>query len=585
MTRKSATQEAVEQLPRPKGLRTRGRIWYIRMRVPHDLVHVLSSHWGHSLNTGDYQTALRRYSEEAAKFHLTVVTERAKLAGSSEAPEADKAARQAYLIVKKYFDQRIAASASVTTTRLEMLLSEGSSARKDDLDVLVELDGDLVEILDVDNDNGQQRAHRLAMVLAKENNLPTERGSEFMRLLAEQVRSVLVELAAEDRAHFLGEVAPSSFKRFSQQTPPTKPAVAFGALATSFLTDVLQVQPGRARTMKKHEATLNFLVRHFGRDTPVDTIRREDALEFRDLMAEAPTNAVQRYGRDLSLRELVKKRGDPKYIVMSHATQTSYLEMAERLFEWAVSEDHTEKNPARDLVSRAEKVPYEDRRDPYTPEELTKIFLAPIYTGCVNDGRGYATVGPNIMKRSRYWLPLIALFTGMRPEEIFQLSPDHVGTTKAGTTYFVLTRDMTLKTKGARREVPVHPTILAAGFMEFVEQKRKAGASLLFDDVPVASDGTRSGTWSKRYSTFSKSVGVKAELNCFYSFRHTFRDAVRAAQIPEEQGEMLQGWAGRSKTTGRGYGKGFTADQLAPWMAKITYDDLDLSHLDMPRSR
>lgn len=389
----------------------------------------------------------------------------------------------------------------------------------------------------------------------------------------------MIELAAEDRAHFLGEATPSSFKRFSEQAPPTRPSVKFGALATSFLNDVLKVQPGRPRTMKKHEATLNFLVRHFGQDTPVDTIRREDALEFRDLMAEAPTNAVKLYGRDLSLRELVKKRGDAKYNVMSHATQTSYLEMAERLFEWAVSEDHLDKNPARDLVSRAEKVPYEDRRDPYTTEELTKIFSAPIYTGCVNDERGYATKGPNIIKRSRYWLPLIALFTGMRPEEIFQLSPDHVGTTKAGTTYFVLTRDMTLKTKGSRREVPVHPTILAAGFMEFVEQKRKGGAALLFDDVPVASDGTRSGTWSKRYSTFSKSVGVKAELNCFYSFRHTFRDAVRAAQIPEEQGEMLQGWAGRSKTTGRGYGRGFTADQLQKWMAQISYDGLDLSHL------
>jgi integrase len=550
------------------------------MRVPTDLVHVLGSHWGHSLKTGDYQTALRRHSEEAAKFHLIVITERAKLRDTKEAPLADRAAQQAYQIVKRYYDQRIAAMASTGTTRLEMLLSEGSTPSKpDDLDVLAELDGDLVEILDADNENGQQRTHRLAMALAKENSLSTERGSDFMRLLAEQVRSALVELAAEDRAHFLGEAMPSSFKRFSQQTPPTKPSIKFGALATSFLNDVLKVQPGRPRTMKKHEATLNFLVRHFEQETPVDTIRREDALEFRDLMAEAPTNAVKLYGRDLSLRELAKKRGDPKYKVMSHATQTSYLEMAERLFEWAVSEDYLDKNPARDLVSRAKKVPYEDRRDPYTTEELTKIFSAPIYTGCLNDERGYATKGPNIIKRSRYWLPLIALFTGMRPEEIFQLSADHVGTTKAGTTYFVLTRDMTLKTKGSRREVPVHPTILAAGFIKFVEQKRKAGAALLFDDVSVASDGTRSGTWSKRYSTFSKSVGVKAELNCFYSFRHTFRDAVRAAQIPEEQGEMLQGWAGRSKTTGRGYGKGFTADQLAPWMAKITYDNLDLSHL------
>ncbi|MBE7184526.1 MAG: site-specific integrase [Methylobacterium mesophilicum] len=480
----------------------------------------------------------------------------------------------------------MATIASTGPTRLKMLLAKNTASNEaDDLDVLAELDSDLVEVIDPDNESGQQRAHRLAVDLAEKNNLPADSGSEFMRLLATQVRNVLVELSAEDRAHFMGETAPPSLKRFSQQVPPTKPSITFGALAKSFLNNVLTVPPGRPRTMRKQEATLNFLVRHFGRDTPVNAIRREDAFAFRDLMAEAPANAVKLYGPDMPLRKLVKKRGDPKYSIMSHSTQTTYIEMAERLFEWAVDEDHIGKNPARDLVSRADKVPYEDRRDPYTSQELSRIFNAPIYTGCVNDERGYATRGPNIIRRSRFWLPLIALFTGMRPEEILQLGPDHVGTTKAGTTYFALTRDMTLKTKSSRREVPVHPIILSAGFKRFVKQKEEAGATLLFDDVPIASDGTRSGTWSKRYSTFSKKVGVKAQLNCFYSFRHNFRDAVRAASIPEEQGEMLQGWSGRSKTTGRGYGNGFIADQLAPWMAKITYDDLDLSHLVEPLRR
>jgi len=158
------------------------------MRVPKDLIHILGREWITSLNTGDYKTALLRHSEEAAKYHLTLVTERAKLAGATRAPEAELAAEQAYKIVKQYFDQRIEAIANTGPTRLEMLLAEGfPTFQRDHTEVLAELDTDLVEMLDADNINGQQRTYRLAAELAQQHGLPTDRGSEFTRILAEQV--------------------------------------------------------------------------------------------------------------------------------------------------------------------------------------------------------------------------------------------------------------------------------------------------------------------------------------------------------------------------------------------------------------
>ena len=125
----------------------------------------------------------------------------------------------------------------------------------------------------------------------------------------------------------------------------------------------------------------------------------------------------------------------------------------------------------------------------------------------------------------------------------------------------------------------MHPMLKAAGFLTFVDAKRATGAALLFSDVSVGSDGTRSSVWSKRYSSFSQSVGVKSHKNCFYSFRHTFKDAVRAAEVPVEQANRLQGWSANSETTGYRYGSGYQADQLARWMEKISYPKLELSHL------
>ena len=57
---------------------------------------------------------------------------------------------------------------------------------------------------------------------------------------------------------------------------------------------------------------------------------------------------------------------------------------------------------------------------------VNAIFHAPLYTGCKDDGRNYNKVGTNHPRRIRFWLPLIALFTGARINEICQLHTDDV---------------------------------------------------------------------------------------------------------------------------------------------------------------
>ena len=67
-----------------------------------------------------------------------------------------------------------------------------------------------------------------------------------------------------------------------------------------------------------------------------------------------------------------------------------------------------------------------------------------------------------------------------------------------------------------------------------------------------------------------------AKLN-FHSFRHTYRDAMREADIPDEKVQALGGWS--SGKTEDDYGNGFKASTLAAEVEKISYPDLDLSHL------
>ena len=60
-------------------------------------------------------------------------------------------------------------------------------------------------------------------------------------------------------------------------------------------------------------------------------------------------------------------------------------------------------------------------RYPFSDTQLNKIFGSPLYTGCLNDDAGYAAPGPNRPKGTRFWIPLIGLFQGMRLNEICQL--------------------------------------------------------------------------------------------------------------------------------------------------------------------
>ena len=52
-----------------------------------------------------------------------------------------------------------------------------------------------------------------------------------------------------------------------------------------------------------------------------------------------------------------------------------------------------------------------------------------------------------------------------------------------------------------------------------------------------------------------------------HSFRHSFRDRLRAVQCPSDIIDQLGGW--KTPGVGQGYGEGYTFEVLNHWMAKI----------------
>ena len=88
-----------------------------------------------------------------------------------------------------------------------------------------------------------------------------------------------------------------------------------------------------------------------------------------------------------------------------------------------------------------------------------------------------------------FWGPLIALFTGARRAEVSQLLIRDVRQTQDGLWIIDINDDdvsKNIKNQSARRTVPIHPTLIEIGFLDYLAEVKAAGlGEQIFPDVGV----------------------------------------------------------------------------------------------------
>lgn len=137
---------------------------------------------------------------------------------------------------------------------------------------------------------------------------------------------------------------------------------------------------------------------------------------------------------------------------------------------------------------------------------------------------------------AQYWVPHIAVFTGMRLNEICQLLVADVFQERGGMWMLNLAADTSLpgvgentaaklqkrlKTKASRRQIPIHSKLIELGLLAYVEARKASGSDVLFALSMDARDGMGQavGRWFARY--LRGKVGIKDSRKVFHSFRHT----------------------------------------------------------------
>lgn len=306
-------------------------------------------------------------------------------------------------------------------------------------------------------------------------------------------------------------------------------------------------------------------------DRPTKTIADFRAV-MDDFVAWAGNRAVSQYTSEdaYGYADYVKKRDglEPETVDKKLTYLRAIYSAAKKRHKTLPENPFSKIEVPRDRIERTKRLPYD-------LGDLVKIFGAGTYT----DGDRFLGGGGE----AAVWLPVLALYTGARLEELGQLLVADV-CNEYGIDYLSITdlnpeadtgqADKRLKNAASRRKLPMHPELIRIGFLRYVERLRKMEEPRLFPELRPDCHGKVTGNWSKWWSRFRrKKLGITSRLKPFHSFRHTFRDACRNAGLDEEISDALMGHASGEKT-GRRYGRGYSVAKLREAISKISYPGL-----------
>ena len=338
--------------------------------------------------------------------------------------------------------------------------------------------------------------------------------------------------------------------------------------------------------------------------------------DFREIISKAKRKVVDEKGNeveiwDIHARELdeeylqkycrgifvfpknyasMKGAGDAKQALASglppQSRENAYkkLRMIKTFLRWS----DKKKKLSEELASIIPEQVKDKKRDkesdgyqPWTDAELKKIF----------ERQDYPTEG------FRYWTPLIALYTGGRANEVAQLQVDDIIKTDSGVTCISI-MDLgddvdedaplfvpgdtpnikSVKTASSRRLVPVHPKLIEAGFLDFVEYMREQGSVRLFPDLKYSEVGGYGRQVSRTFSTVTKKLKIwVAHKKVFHSLRGSFNARLLKNGVHQEMREFLLGHANDSVNI-NAYGKRLEDRPYEKLSESVKQVDFGLTH-------
>jgi integrase len=534
--------------------RTNG-IYYFRFHVPTKLVARFNCREiVRSLKTRDRQEAERRLTFERVRVYRLIEMTR----NLSELNQADLEG-----VAVRYFH---AGSRRVEAERLATKIKDGEYQHK--LAIRI----DIIEMLQ--SDLKQNRFRHIAdniQEICDSEQIVNEPDTDNYRALGHLTLRAMIQMHELSYARTSGQydAQPKDplFLETSSEVVDANPAntphedqvFSVVTIKDKFLE---HRKDGLAfHTLRNYKASLSVCCRILGEDAPIKEISKENTRALRDTLVKLPANFLKRHPT-YSIAAMLRAAEEMNHPGMNPATVKYYLTCLSSMFKYAENEGYIDSNPVSGITV-PDPIPGAAKRNPFDTTHLQAIFDAPTYKG-MRSSNFWKQSGDVVERDAKYWLPVVALFTGMRLGELIALQSQHC-LSEDGVFYFDIKE---AKSHAGIRKVPFHPTLIQCGFHNYLDRITESNS--VFGDL----QGT---PYSKHFKRFKNSVGISDPKLVFHSFRHTFTDALRRARVEEPLAKALLGHS-EGSVTGR-YGSGYHLSALSEAIDQIEYPDLILDHL------
>lgn len=254
-------------------------------------------------------------------------------------------------------------------------------------------------------------------------------------------------------------------------------------------------------------------------DPQLSSIEVETIHEYARRLSRLPNDIYQsrRRFRVSSLNELMEISERERLPRKKQNTVKGHVGRIAEILNYVADKGMMHANPASGFQREwgvSKKARPQDEREIFTPDELNQIFKQEWFlkgAGVFTEVKGSTNWRPHY-----FWLPLLALTSGGRLNELAQLYLDDVRQSENDSSVWYLDfnlnqpdkidadeadeweSDKSLKTVNAIRVVPLHEVVIHAGLPEYVAALRKAGHARLFPELKrddVKGYGKPAGSW------------------------------------------------------------------------------------------
>jgi len=258
------------------------------------------------------------------------------------------------------------------------------------------------------------------------------------------------------------------------------------------------------------------------------------------------------------LAMLSKRTGKP----ISPVTVIQEINLMSAIWNWSKANRLLEfdANPFSGIAPKVSKRGKQPVR-PYTTEEAARVLA-------------FARTCRKPMQR---WLPWVLGYTGARLGEVLYSRKQDVravqSPVRSDDPIMVLDispdRERFPKTAWSVRMIPLHPDLIAEGFLDYVAELPEG--SVLFPSVKPDKFGNLAGTGTKTFGNWIRGkVGITdPRINPAHSFRHLFEDRMLHARPTPDEANALGGHETGGDTARGGYGNGLRG---MPWLTFAIID-------------